>query len=72
MGVFANDGQLRSQGLVRAIRALTGTRLPPAGPQGDLAETAHTMLQMMIAVDEQPTSSRRLAIHRRKTGTADR
>jgi cell division protein FtsI/penicillin-binding protein 2 len=74
--VFANDGQLVRPRLVREIRTPDGvTDIPPeVERQVVTPETAHTMLQMLVAVDEQPdlrvdrVPGYRIAL---KTGTAD-
>ena len=56
VSVFANDGQLVRPRLVRAIRGPDGVQdLPPEVERQVISPTtAHTMLQMMVAVDEQP------------------
>jgi cell division protein FtsI/penicillin-binding protein 2 len=76
VSVFANDGQLVRPRLVRALRGPDGVQdLPPEVERQVVSpQTAHTLLQMMVAVDEQPAlvTSRvpgyRIAL---KTGTAD-
>jgi cell division protein FtsI/penicillin-binding protein 2 len=76
VGVFANDGQLVRPRLVRAIRGPDGTQdiAPDVERQVVSPATAHTLLQMMVAVDEQPdlvpdrVPGYRIAV---KTGTAD-
>ena len=54
--VFANDGQLVRPRLVREIRGPDGVQdLPPEVVRQVISpSTAHTMLQMMVAVHEQP------------------
>src|SRR5437879_13154794 len=56
VAVFANDGQLVRPRLVRAIRGPDG--VSELGPEVERQvispQTAHTLLQMMVAVDEQP------------------
>src|SRR5205807_3978689 len=54
--VFANDGKLVRPRLVRAIRTPEGMQeLPPEVlRQVVSAQTARTMLQMMVSVHEQP------------------
>ena len=76
VGVFANDGQLVRPRLVRAIRTADGVRdlAPEVVRQVVSPLTARTMLQMMVAVDEQPDlRTSRVAGYRvaLKTGTAD-
>jgi cell division protein FtsI/penicillin-binding protein 2 len=76
VAVFANDGQLVRPRLVRAIRTADGVRdLAPEVERPVISpQTAHTMLQMMVAVDEQPDlRASRVAGYRvaLKTGTAD-
>jgi cell division protein FtsI/penicillin-binding protein 2 len=76
VAVFANDGQLIRPRLVREIRGPDGVQelRPDVVRQVISPQTAHTMLQMMVAVDEQPdlkpyrVSGYRIAL---KTGTAD-
>lgn len=76
VSVFAQDGHLVRPRLVRAIRGPDGLQdlAPEVERQVISPETAHTMLQMMIAVDEQPdlkpyrVAGYRVAV---KTGTAD-
>jgi cell division protein FtsI/penicillin-binding protein 2 len=76
ISVFANDGQLVQPRLVRAIRGPDGTQdLPPEVVRQVVSpQTAHSLLQMMVAVDEQPdlvpdrVRGYRIAL---KTGTAD-
>jgi cell division protein FtsI/penicillin-binding protein 2 len=74
--VFANDGQLVRPRLVRAIRGPDGlVDLPPEVERQVVSpETAHSLLQMMVAVDEQPDlkPDRVAGYHiAAKTGTAD-
>jgi cell division protein FtsI/penicillin-binding protein 2 len=76
MAVFANDGQLVRPRLVRAIRGPDGIQdLPPEVERQVISpKTAHTMLQMMQAVHEQPELKpyRVPGYHiAAKTGTAD-
>ena len=76
VAVFANDGQLIRPRLVREIRGPDGVQElePEVVRQVISPQTAHTMLQMMIAVDEQPDlKPYRVAGYRisLKTGTAD-
>lgn len=76
VSVFANDGQLLRPRLVRQIRGPDGVQdLPPAVARQVISpETAHTMLQMMVAVHEQPDlKPYRVAGYHiaAKTGTAD-
>lgn len=76
VSVFANDGQLVRPRLVRAIRGPNGTQDVPPEVERQVvsAQTAHSLLQMMVAVDEQPdlkpdrVPGYRIAL---KTGTAD-
>jgi cell division protein FtsI/penicillin-binding protein 2 len=76
VSVFANDGQLVRPRLVRATRGPDGVvDLPPdPGRQVVSPQTAHSLLQMMVAVDEQPdlkvdrVAGYKIAL---KTGTAD-
>jgi cell division protein FtsI/penicillin-binding protein 2 len=76
VSVFANDGQLVQPRLVRALRGPSGEQdLPPViERQVVTPATAHTIVQMMVAVDEQPdlipdrVPGYRIAV---KTGTAD-
>ena len=76
VSVFANDGQLVRPRLVRAMRGPDGTvDIPPEVERQVISPaTAHSMLQMLIAVDEQPdlkvdrVPGYRIAL---KTGTAD-
>src|SRR5438270_1858600 len=53
--VFANDGKLVRPRFVRAIRSADGVREIPPDVERQVisAQTAHTMLQMMISVHEQ-------------------
>jgi cell division protein FtsI/penicillin-binding protein 2 len=74
--VFANDGQLVRPRLVRAIRGPDGVvDLPPEVERQVVSpQTAHSLLQMLVAVDEQPDLiPDRVAGYRiaAKTGTAD-
>jgi cell division protein FtsI/penicillin-binding protein 2 len=74
--VFANDGQLVRPRLVRAIRGPDGVvDLPPEVERQVISpQTAHSLLQMLVAVDEQPDLiPDRVAGYRiaAKTGTAD-
>jgi cell division protein FtsI/penicillin-binding protein 2 len=76
VSVFANDGQLVQPRLVRAVRGPSGEQeLPPVVERQVVSpQTAHTLLQMMIAVDEQPDliPDRVPGYHiSLKTGTAD-
>jgi cell division protein FtsI/penicillin-binding protein 2 len=74
--VFANDGQLVRPRLVRAIRGPDGVvDLPPEVERQVVSpQTAHSLLRMLVAVDEQPdlipdrVAGFRIAA---KTGTAD-
>jgi cell division protein FtsI/penicillin-binding protein 2 len=74
--VFANDGKLVRPRLVRAIRTADGTeeQSPDVEQQVISAQTARTMLQMMVAVHEQEANKPyrvpgyHIAV---KTGTAD-
>ncbi len=76
VAVLANDGQLVHPRLVRAIRGPDGVQdLPPdTGGQVVSPSTAHTLLKMMVAVDEQPdlipdrVAGYKISL---KTGTAD-
>jgi cell division protein FtsI/penicillin-binding protein 2 len=76
VAVFANEGQLIRPRLVRALRSPDGVQelAPEVERQVISPNAAHTMLQMMVAVHEQPA----LAAYRvpgyhiaAKTGTAD-
>jgi cell division protein FtsI/penicillin-binding protein 2 len=76
VAVFANDGQLVRPRLVRAIRSPDGIQdlAPEIERQVVSSKTAHTMLQMMQAVHEQPDLKpyRVPGYHiAAKTGTAD-
>ncbi len=76
VSVFGNDGQLVRPRLVRAVRGPSGvTEIPPKVERQVISpQTAHTMLQMMVAVDEQPDlkPDRVPGFHiAAKTGTAD-
>ena len=76
VSVFANDGQMVRPRLVRAIRGPDGVQdLPPDVERQVIApSTAHTMLQMLVAVHEQPDlKPYRVAGYHiaAKTGTAD-
>jgi cell division protein FtsI (penicillin-binding protein 3) len=76
VAVFANDGQLVRPRLVRAIRDSHGvqTLAPEVVRQVVQPKTARTMLQMMVAVHEQPSlKPYRVAGYHiaAKTGTAD-
>jgi cell division protein FtsI/penicillin-binding protein 2 len=76
VSVFAQDGQLVRPRLVRQIRGPDGVQdLPPDVERQVISpETAHTMLQMLIAVHEQPDLKpyRVPGYHiAAKTGTAD-
>jgi cell division protein FtsI/penicillin-binding protein 2 len=76
VAVFANDGQLVRPRLVRAIRGPDGIQdvAPEVERQVISPKTAHTMLQMMQAVHEQPDLKpyRVPGYHiAAKTGTAD-
>jgi len=76
ISVFANDGQLVRPRLVRAIRTASGEQnlSPEVERQVVSAETARTMIQMLVAVDEQPDlTANRVAGYKvaLKTGTAD-
>jgi cell division protein FtsI/penicillin-binding protein 2 len=76
ISVFANDGQLVRPRLVRALRGPDGmVDVPPeVERQVVSAATAHSLLQMMVAVDEQPDliPDRVAGYHiAAKTGTAD-
>jgi cell division protein FtsI/penicillin-binding protein 2 len=76
ISVFANDGHLVRPRIVRAIRGANGEQdLPPEVERQVVSpQTAHTLIQMMVAVDEQPdlvvdrVPGYKLAL---KTGTAD-
>jgi cell division protein FtsI/penicillin-binding protein 2 len=74
--VFANDGKLVRPRFVRAMRDADGVRelAPEVVRQVVSPQTAHTMLQMMVAVHEQPALKqyRVPGYHiAAKTGTAD-
>jgi cell division protein FtsI/penicillin-binding protein 2 len=74
--VFANDGKLVRPRLVRAIRDAAGLRelVPEVERQVISPQTAHTVLQMMVAVHEQEAlQPYRVAGYHiaAKTGTAD-
>jgi cell division protein FtsI/penicillin-binding protein 2 len=76
VAVFANDGQLVRPRLVRAIRGPDGDQdlAPEVERQVISPKTARTMLQMMVAVHEQPDlkAYRVPGYHiAAKTGTAD-
>src|SRR5438270_2902338 len=76
VAVFANDGQLVRPRLVRAIRGPAGVQdlAPEVERQVISPKTAHTMLQMLQAVHEQPDLRpyRVPGYHiAAKTGTAD-
>jgi cell division protein FtsI/penicillin-binding protein 2 len=76
VSVFANDGQLVRPRLVRAIRGPDGVQDVPVDVERQVIapSTAHTMLQMMVAVHEQPDlKPYRVAGYHiaAKTGTAD-
>jgi cell division protein FtsI/penicillin-binding protein 2 len=76
VAVFGNDGQLVRPRLVRAIRGPGGVEqlAPEVERQVISAQTARTMLQMMVAVHEQPDLRpyRVPGYHiAAKTGTAD-
>jgi cell division protein FtsI/penicillin-binding protein 2 len=76
VAVFANDGQLVRPRLVRATRGTDGVQelAPELERQVISSRTAHTMLQMMVAVHEQPDlrAYRVPGYHvAAKTGTAD-
>jgi len=76
ISVFANDGQLVRPRIVRAIRGPAGEQdLPPDVERQVVSpQTARTLIQMMVAVDEQPdlitdrVPGYKIAL---KTGTAD-
>jgi cell division protein FtsI/penicillin-binding protein 2 len=76
ISVFANDGQLVRPRIVRAIRGPDGEQdLPPEVERQVVSpQTARTLIQMMVAVDEQPdlvadrVPGYKIAL---KTGTAD-
>jgi cell division protein FtsI/penicillin-binding protein 2 len=76
ISVFANDGQLVRPRIVRAVRAPNGEQdlAPQVVRQVVSPQTAKTLIQMMVAVDEQPAlipdrvSGYKIAV---KTGTAD-
>jgi cell division protein FtsI/penicillin-binding protein 2 len=76
VSVFANDGRLVQPRLVRGVRGPSGEQdFPPVVErQVVTAATAHTLIQMMVAVDEQPdlipdrVPGYKIAL---KTGTAD-
>jgi cell division protein FtsI/penicillin-binding protein 2 len=77
IAVFANDGKLVRPRLVRAVRGPSGEQdLAPEVVPGQVVspQTARTLIQMMVAVDEQPdlipdrVSGYKIAV---KTGTAD-
>jgi cell division protein FtsI/penicillin-binding protein 2 len=76
ISVFANDGQLVRPRLVRAIRGPDGEQdLPPEVVRQVVSpQTARTLIQMLVAVDEQPdlipdrVAGYKIAL---KTGTAD-
>lgn len=76
VAVFANDGQLVRPRLVREIRSADGVQDVPAQVVRQVVspKTAKTMLQMMVAVHEQPDlKPYRVAGYHiaAKTGTAD-
>ncbi|MBV9547344.1 MAG: penicillin-binding protein 2 [Chloroflexi bacterium] len=76
VSVFANDGKLIRPRLVREIRGPDGVQdIPPDVERQVISpDTAHTMIRMMIAVDEQPDlkPDRVPGYHiAAKTGTAD-
>lgn len=76
ISTFANDGQLIQPRLVRAVRGPSGEReLPPVVERQVISPTtARTLLQMMVAVHEQPDLKpyRVPGYHiAAKTGTAD-
>lgn len=76
VAVFANDGQLVRPRLVREIRGPDGVQDPPPDVERQVisADTAHTMLKMLVAVHEQPDLKpyRVPGYHiAAKTGTAD-
>jgi cell division protein FtsI/penicillin-binding protein 2 len=76
ISVFANDGKLVRPRLVRAIRGPNGEQSlqPDVVRQVVSPQTAHALIQMMVAVDEQPdlipdrVPGYKIAV---KTGTAD-
>jgi cell division protein FtsI/penicillin-binding protein 2 len=76
ISVFANDGQLVRPRIVRAIRGANGEQdlAPEVERQVVSPQTARTLIQMMVAVDEQPdlvvdrVPGYKIAL---KTGTAD-
>jgi cell division protein FtsI/penicillin-binding protein 2 len=76
ISVFANDGKLVRPRLVRAVRGPDGEQdlQPEVAGQVVSPQTAHTLVQMMVAVDDQPAlipdrvAGYKLAL---KTGTAD-
>jgi cell division protein FtsI/penicillin-binding protein 2 len=76
VSVFANEGRLVQPRLVRAVRGPDGEQdLPPVVERQVIApETAHKLIQMLVAVDEQPdlipdrVPGYKIAV---KTGTAD-
>jgi cell division protein FtsI/penicillin-binding protein 2 len=76
ISVFANDGKLVRPRLVRAIRGPNGEQdlQPEVARQVVSPQTAHSLVQMMVAVDEQPdlipdrVPGYKIAV---KTGTAD-
>ncbi len=76
ISVFANDGKLVRPRLVRAIRGPNGEQelQPDVVRQVVSPQTAHSVVQMMVAVDEQPdlipdrVAGYKIAV---KTGTAD-
>ena len=76
ISVFANDGQLVRPRLVRGIRGPDGDKdLPPEVVRQVVSpQTARTLIQMLVAVDEQPdlipnrVPGYKIAL---KTGTAD-
>ncbi|MBV9581344.1 MAG: penicillin-binding protein 2, partial [Chloroflexi bacterium] len=76
ISVFANDGQLVRPRIVRAIRGPDGEQdIPPEVERQVVSpSTAHQLIQMMVAVDEQPdlvvdrVTGYKVAV---KTGTAD-
>jgi cell division protein FtsI (penicillin-binding protein 3) len=76
VAVFANEGQLMRPRLVRAVRGPDSVvdLAPEVERQVISPQTARTMLQMMVAVDEQPdlvadrVRGYKIAL---KTGTAD-
>jgi stage V sporulation protein D (sporulation-specific penicillin-binding protein) len=76
ISVFANDGKLVQPRLVRALRGPDGSVDIPPNVERQVVSpaTAHSILQMLVAVDEQPDLKADRVVGYRialKTGTAD-